>query len=265
MAQERILMTDNRLEKPAQPGRRGFLGVVAATGAASLGPRVLLGGATAATAVLEAPRPSSAQAAGDAEPPEPARGYLSLGPDEAAFVESLVNVMCPADELTPSGVDCGLAVFIDRQLAGGFGKGERLYMRGPWQQGKPQLGYQLPLTPEQFFKVGIAAADAACRQRSGKRFVELAEAEADGFLHDVAGGKVTDERVPLAAWLNELVYPLFVQACFADPIYGGNDGKVFWRMVGYPGLPATHAQDMIDFRGKPYPGAAQPMSIADFS
>ena len=32
-------------------------------------------------------------------------GYASLSPDEAAFVEAMVNVMCPADDLTPSGVD----------------------------------------------------------------------------------------------------------------------------------------------------------------
>ncbi|MFN4764811.1 gluconate 2-dehydrogenase subunit 3 family protein, partial [Gillisia sp. Q332] len=104
--------------------------------------------------------PLSAHAQGNADTGNAAglgpgiQGYQSLGPDEAAFVETLVNVMCPADELTPGGVDCGLAVFIDRQLAGGYGKGERLYMRGPWVQGKPQHGYQLPLTPEQFFKVG---------------------------------------------------------------------------------------------------------------
>src|SRR5690348_9612044 len=43
-------------------------------------------------------------------------GYASLSPDEATFVEAVVNVMCPADGLTPSGVDCGLATYIDRQL-----------------------------------------------------------------------------------------------------------------------------------------------------
>jgi hypothetical protein len=43
--------------------------------------------------------------------PWPEAGYLSFGPDEAGFVEALVNVMCPADDLTPNGVDCGLAVY----------------------------------------------------------------------------------------------------------------------------------------------------------
>ena len=60
------------------------------------------------------------------------------------------------------------------------------------------------------------------------------------------------------------MYPLFVQACFSDPLYGGNYNKVFWKMLGYPGLPATHALDMVQFRGKPYPPAANPKSMLDF-
>jgi gluconate 2-dehydrogenase gamma chain len=262
-------MTDDRNDKPFHPNRRGFLGVAAATGAASLAPRAFLGTAATTAALAEASQPASSQpvdasasTTGNGLPP---LGYLCFGPDEAGFVEAMVSVMCPADALTPNGIDCGLAAFIDRQLAGGFGKGARLYMRGPWQQGKPEFGYQLPLTPEQFFKAGIAAADSACRRLHGKRFDELSESDADRFLEDISDGKVMDGRVPLASWFNELVYPLFVEACFADPIYGGNVGKAFWKMIGYPGLPAFHQQDMIDFRGKPYPGAADPKSIADYS
>src|SRR5579871_2851837 len=67
---------------------------------------------------------ASAQAAAPAVAATPA-GYQSLSLDEAAFVEALVNIMCPADHLTPNGVDCGLAVYMDRQLAGAFGQGER--------------------------------------------------------------------------------------------------------------------------------------------
>jgi gluconate 2-dehydrogenase gamma chain len=263
-------MTNEQSDKTFRPNRRGFLGVAAATGAASMAPGVLIGTATTA-ARAEAPEraasPFVSASAGTiaARLPSPVPGYLSFGPDEAEFVEAMVNVMCPADALTPGGVDCGLAVYIDRQLAGGFGKGARLYMRGPWREGKPELGYQLPLTPEQFFKAGLAAADAACRKRNGKAFSELGQSGADRFLHDIAGDKVGDERVRLASWFNELVYPLFEQACFADPIYGGNVGKVFWKVIGYPGLPAVHSQDMIDFRGKQFPGGADPKSIADFA
>lgn len=250
--------------------RRRFLKQASAlAGATPIAPALwAAAGAAAAPATLV---PSEARAQGTADAgtsaasaPE-AKGYQSLSLDEAAFVEAIVNVMCPADELTPNGVDCGLATFIDRQLAGGFGKGERLYMRGPWSKGKPQHGYQLPLTPEQFFKAGVAAANHAAKQKFGRDFVELEVRDADAFLSELAAGKVTDPRVPLAMWFNELVYPLFTQACFADPIYEGNRNKIFWKMIGYPGLPALHTLDMVEFRGKPYPAAQDPKSIADFS
>ena len=213
--------------------------------------------------------PAAAQSAG-ASAPAPAAttpnvGYTFFGPAEVAFVEALMNVMCPADALTPSGTDCGLSIFIDRQLAGDFGKGGRLYQQGPWLPGKPQQGYQLPLKPAEFFTAGVAAANAASHARFSKTFDALAAADADAFLQDIANGKITDTRLSLADWFSQLVYPLFQQACFADPVYGGNRDKVFWKMVGYPGLPAFHAQDMVQFRGKPYPGASKPQSIVDFS
>ena len=196
---------------------------------------------------------------------EPVAGYQSLSPEEGAFTEALVNVMCPADGLTPNGVDCGLASFFDRQLAGGFGTGDRLYRQGPWRTGKAQAGYQLPLRPEQFYKAGVAATQAECSKRFGSNFEELDAARADAFLQEIAAGKVDGGRVPLGQWFNELVYPLFTQACYADPLYGGNRGKVFWKLIGYPGLPAFHTQNMVTYRGKPFPGATDPKSIQDFS
>jgi gluconate 2-dehydrogenase gamma chain len=201
-------------------------------------------------------------AAAQAPVPPP---YQFLGSDEAAFVEALVNVMCPADGYTPGGVDCGLATYIDRQLAGSFGQGAGRYQRGPFRSGKPEHGLQLPLTPAQLFNAGIAAAGAACLRDHGQPFAQLAPAVANDFLVAVQAGKVQHADIPLASWFNELVYPLFVEACFADPMYGGNRNAVFWKMVGYPGLPATHALNIVQYRGKPFPGSANPKSIADFS
>lgn len=175
----------------------------------------------------------------------------------------MVDVMCPADVLTPTGTSCGLVHFIDRQLAGAFGQGERLYRRGPWRPGRPEHGYQLPMTPEQFFKTGLGAADELCEQRHGKRFAALETPMADAFLTEVANG-LSHPRIALGEWFNELIYPLFQQACFADPSYGGNRDKAFWRMIGYPGLPAVNGLNMVKFRGKPFPGAARPLSMDDF-
>lgn len=235
--------------------RRSFLKQAAGlAGATSLLPTAL-------------PAESPAAAAGSSA----SAPYQSLGPDEASFIEALVNVMCPADEFSPGGVDCGLATYIDRQLAGPYGKGAGRYQRGPFRSGKPQLGWQLPLTPEEFCKSGIAAADALCKRDRGKPFADLTSAEADEFLvaiqseRTAPGERAAHDDFPLALWFAEAIYPLFVEACFADPMYGGNRNAVFWKMIGYPGLPATHALDMVRYRGKPFPGTEHPKSIADFT
>ncbi len=220
--------------------------------------------AGAAAVVGTVVKPDESRAAETSSDPAPFVGYEFFGPDDAAFVEALVNVMCPADQYTPNGVDCGLATFFDRQLAGPFGQGKGRYMRGPWNPGPPEMGLQLPLTPAQFFKVGLSAANGASVHRFAKPFAQLAPADADALLHDLQDGHLESDSVSLASWFNSLVYPLFVQACFSDPLYGGNYNKVFWKMLGYPGLPATHALDMVQFRGKPYPPAANPKSMLDF-
>ena len=54
-----------------------------------------------------------------------------------------------------------------------------------------------------------------------------------------------------------------MEGFFADPIYGGNRNKASWRMLGFPGLPATYADKYDEYRNKRY--VAEPQSIADFS
>src|SRR5947208_1021282 len=87
-----------------------------------------LGTAAALTGGVPLRAPAHAAAAPAGEPGI----WLTLTPTEQAFVKAAVDTIIPADELTPSGTDCGLATFIDRQLAGGFGNGARLYRQGPF-------------------------------------------------------------------------------------------------------------------------------------
>src|SRR5450759_418327 len=122
------------------------------------------GGAAAVTVTL----PHSAEAQQPAAAPA-AAGYAFLNLEEAAFVEALVDHMVPADQHSPKGTDLGINIYIDRALAGGWGKGERLYMQGPWKQGAPSQGYQLPLTPAQLYRAGIQATNAHCRKLTANR------------------------------------------------------------------------------------------------
>ena len=54
-----------------------------------------------------------------------------------------------------------------------------------------------------------------------------------------------------------------MEGFFSDPIYGGNRNKAGWRMIGFPGLPATYINLYEEYRDKPY--VVEPRSIADFS
>jgi len=247
------------IDEHPHPARRIFLRRLGGVSGAALAMPALLGGTAASTA---APQGAVTTPTGDPSRPS---AYLSLGPQEAACVEALVNVMCPADALTPSGTDCGLHIYIDRQLAGAWGRGDHLYRQGPWHVGKPQHGYQTPLTPEEHFKSGIAKLRQETRRRTGKDVEQLEAGQLDTLLDDVAAGRMDDPRYSLGAWFNDAFYPLFVQACFADPMYGGNRDKVFWRAVGYPGLPALHGRNVVQFRGQRVPAAANPRSIEDLS
>ena len=54
-----------------------------------------------------------------------------------------------------------------------------------------------------------------------------------------------------------------MEGFFSDPVYGGNRDMASWKMVGYPGLPATYRDDIKTYKGKKYD--KPPRSIADFS
>ena len=87
----------------------------------------LKGGALAATALGAGalPRPAEAQAirSEPAPPPAAPEPLLTLTADEAAFFSAVYDTIIPADNLSPSGSDCGCVTYIDRQLAGAWGNG----------------------------------------------------------------------------------------------------------------------------------------------
>ena len=171
--------------------------------------------------------------------------------------------MIPADELSPSGSDCGCAVYIDRQLASAWGGGAKMYRAGPYFKGKPEQGYQI-------------AADAGRihhrRHRRRQRLVaqDLRPAISTGSSRTSASrrsrrcrkARPTFDNFSSRAFFARLL-TLTMEGFFGDPIYGGNRNKASWRMLGFPGLPATYANLIDEYRDKRY--VAEPQSIADFS
>ena len=224
----------------------------------------VVGGAAAAAGTVAVTPSADAQPQPAAAPNAAAQpGYAFLNIEEAAFVEALVDHMIPADELTPKGTDIGLNIYIDRALAGGWGKGERLYMQGPWKRGTPNQGYQLPLTPAQLYRAGIEATNAHCRKTYGKTFDRLDEKQREEVLLGLSGGKITFASGLPARTFWATVYQTVMEGMFADPIYGGNRNKAGWKMIGFPGVVAVHRENVEKYRGKKY--TAEILGIADMS
>ena len=227
--------------------RRDFL---AAAGAA---------GAGVAAAALPA---AKAQAAPAQAAEVPTETWLVLTAEEAAFYSAVADTIIPADALSPSGTECGIPVFIDRQLASAWGAGARMYRAGPFHPGMPEQGYQLPLTPCDFFSAGVVAANAWSHKTYGKTFDRLTPDQRIEALTVMETGKAEFEDFDARAFFQRLL-TITMEGFFSDPIYGGNRGKASWRMLGFPGLPATYADKIEEYRNKRY--VAEPRSIADFS
>ena len=222
------------------------------------------GGAIAATTVVGVtPGEALAQQkpAAPAQPTHP--GYSYLNPEEAAFVEAVVDHMIPADQYSPKGTDVGINIYIDRALAGGWGKGDRMYTQGPWKVGHANQGYQLPLTPSELYRAGIEQANAYCRKTYSKTFDRLDAAQKQEVLVGLRDGKVNFTSGLPARTFFSMLYQNVMEGMFADPIHGGNRDKAGWKLIGFPGVVAVHAQNIVKFRDKKY--VAEPKSIADLS
>lgn len=239
-------------------GRREFL-TAAGAAAAVLAP-AQLAEAQQAQPVAPSATPAPTLAASAAPPVD--EPLLTLTATEHAFFAAAADTIIPADNLSPSGSDCGVANFIDRQLAGAYGTGARLYRQGPFPKGKPEQGYQLSLNPREFFRAGVASANEFTRKAYGKDFDRLNEEQRIAALQAMEAGKAEFKGFGSAMFFNALLQ-LTMEGFFADPMYGGNRDMAAWKMVGYPGLPATYRHDIRTYLGKKYD--KPPRSIADFS
>jgi gluconate 2-dehydrogenase gamma chain len=154
-------------------------------------------------------------------------GYIFFSPAEAAFVEAAAARMIPSDSTGPGAAEAEVPRFIDRQLAGPYGEGDRFY----WQ---PTQGWQMG-PPASVYRAGIAAVDAWSGATYGRPFAALDPATQDSALKALEDGTAalgggTDAKAFFALLLQNVI-----EGYFADPIYGGNRDMGAWAMIGFPG------------------------------
>lgn len=240
-------------DSPDQMDRRGFLRVVGVAAAVPLAASPAMAFAQDASSSMAMDMSSSSAepaAPADTGTPVPA-GYQFFNTDEASFVEAVVDTLIPHDDTGPGALELGANTYIDRQMAGAYGKGDRMWLGGPYGQGVPTQGWQFAMTPSEFIRAGIADIDAYSQSSQGNFFASLTADQRVAVLKDVEAGKAKLPTVPDQAWFGEF-YELVLEGYLGDPLYGGNKGKAAWTMIGFPGADAMYMDKIEPFRNKPY-------------
>jgi gluconate 2-dehydrogenase gamma chain len=200
-----------------------------------------------------------AQSAQAKDPIDAAHVWRFFNGNEARAVEAAVARLIPADDLGPGAKEAGVAVFIDLQLGSAWGNGDHLYRHPPFIEGTPQQGNQLAFTPAEMFRVGLAKLDESARTAHGAAFADLTPAQQDALLAQAEQGKLDFGTLPSAAFFNALL-DATMEGFLSDPIHGGNRDKIGWKLVGFPGVHASYAND-IERHNVPW--TRPPASIAD--
>ena len=172
----------------------------------------------------------------DAPPGVSGTEFKYFTPTERAFIEGAVSRLIPNDEVGPGAVEAGVPFFLDRQLAGPFGRGDHYFLVGPWKKGVPEQGYQSRFSPAQLYRAAIKAIDQyTAKQFDGKAFATLSEADRDKVLKGLESGAVElDDGVDSMTFFAMLLQNT-KEGYFSDPIYGGNKDMGAWTMIGFPG------------------------------
>ncbi len=198
---------------------------------------------------------------GVANPPQEAApgAWQFFTPEEAAAVEAIVDRLIPADELSPGGRDLGCAAFIDRQLAGAYGRFGGHYMKGPFEHGTRQQGPQSDVTPADHYRKALAALDSYCRTTFQMSFAQLPSAHQDQIIKDLEDDKLKLEEGNGQDFFKQILNDT-QQGFFADPVYGGNKDMAAWKMIGFPGAHYDY-REWVERHNQPVTLA--PVSIKD--
>lgn len=156
---------------------------------------------------------------------------------EALIVAAAASRIFPSDETGPGAREAGVVVYIDRQLAGPWGRDRHRYTHGPFEENAPtEFGYQGKATPQQIYRQGLTEL---------KGFDRLEPAEQDQKL----------EQIETTLFFSVLRQNT-MEGMFCDPMHGGNIDMVGWQLIGFPG-PRMSNYDDVDkhfgeaFRPKP--------------
>lgn len=151
---------------------------------------------------------------------------------EALTVAAAAARIFPSDENGPGAPEAGVVVYIDRQLAGPYGRDRYRYVQEPFEEGAPEQGYQGRATPRQIYRDGLRRLNS---------FLTLDSAAQDGALRQI-------EHTPFF----QLLRTHTIEGMFCDPMHGGNADLIGWQLIGFPGPRMSYADEVESYYGRPF-------------
>lgn len=152
--------------------------------------------------------------------------------EEARVVAAACARVFPSDASGPGAAEAGVVIFIDRQLAGPYGKDKYRYTKGPWVESYPEHGYQGKESPSDIYRAGIKTLGD---------FASLSPAEQDAQLKSIETSRFF-----------QLLRTHTIEGMFSDPMHGGNAGLIGWQLVGYPGPQMSYRTEIDKHFGQPW-------------
>jgi gluconate 2-dehydrogenase gamma chain len=163
---------------------------------------------------------------------------------EALIVAAAASRIFPSDEAGPGAREAGVAIYIDRQLAGPWGRDGHRYTQEPFEENAPaEFGYQGKATPQQIYRQGL---------KELMDFDSLAPAEQDEKLKQI-------ETTLFFSLLRQNT----IEGMFSDPIHGGNADMVGWQLIGFPGPRMSNYDDVDKHFGEAF--RPKPVSLREAS
>lgn len=115
---------------------------------------------------------------------------------------------------------------------------------------RPQAGtaYQYSFTPREFWRRGLMQLQSYCQAAKGGNFQNLSYEERIVTLQELYDNSPTNTALqsafvsPTSSDFYNEVYDLVVAGFWADPLYGGNNGKVGWSLIASNGVNSGSGQ-----------------------
>jgi gluconate 2-dehydrogenase gamma chain len=158
---------------------------------------------------------------------------------EALIVAAAASRIFPSDEAGPGAREAGVALFIDRQLAGPYGRDRFRYTQPPFEDAAREFGYQGSATPRQIYREGLKGLPG---------FHRLAPAGQDEALRKIE-----------STLFFSLLRQNTIEGMFCDPMHGGNADMVGWQLIGFPGPRMSNFDEIEKYYGQAF--RPQPVSL----